>query len=115
MFVGRLDSWRKAWKTAQDEGVVGNTVPHENTEDQQIYSVYRTRGEGAGVVYRVRWWRGSVPYIHCTCQAGLRNIRCKHAAYVLSQIYPRHFPRTPRELPEEAKAGAALLLGKKRS
>lgn len=97
MFVGKLSEWQKAWSTAQKEGVVGNTVPHENKPFIRFYNVYRTKGKFPGIVYRVTWWKGSVPFIQCTCQAGQNGTRCKHAAWVLAtHLYPHNFDREPQ-------------------
>lgn len=118
MFVGKLSEWQKAWETAQEQGVVGNTVPKDNHPHLRFFNVYRTKGAFAGAVYRVTWWKGSVPFIQCTCQAGEHGIRCKHASFVLAELYPEHFPRSSRTEkpfdPEIRELGIKLLLGERR-
>lgn len=95
MHIGKLEDWQKAWQTAQKEGVVGNTVPHENTETRKAFSVYSLKGSGK--VYKVIWWRGSVDFISCSCPAGVHDRPCKHAAFILHWIFPEYFPEAPKK------------------
>lgn len=95
MLLVEHHDWGPSLERAANERISGNTLPYENTEDRQQWTVQKfPKGELAGDQYRVRVWGITTNRLKasCTCKASQNGLPCKHIAFVLSQVDPDQFP-----------------------
>lgn len=102
MRVNNLTAWWPYVHKARQEKVSGST-----TNPQPRHMVWKVYKRG-GTVYTTTYWDG---HVTCSCPAGQYGRRCKHAAYVLWQIYPEFF-REKRRSKFGGQSLAANLLRK---